>query len=225
MVVGHTEKHVADVGADRLAEARDRVHEAQLRGKERVRGVLDRLGGGGVCDDQRGMRPGEKRTDTRSGALVRRSYDDPLGMQRVVDRIPLPQELRVGDDRDIASVKHPFDHEASNRPERWTCSRLSRRAPGPRRSPRQPTRGSRYPQTRHRAAGSARRERRTPPTAPLLQHRLRTTTARRQAPRGASLRGRLRGWSDSPTTASPPSRGRCRLQTPCDRDATGTQPW
>ncbi len=106
-VVAEPEDDVADVRTHRLAEPGDRVHEAQLGGEERVRGVFDGLGGRRIGDQQWGLCAREELADPRGDRLVVRTDHDPLGMEAVGHRGALSQELRIGDHRDVRGDRAP----------------------------------------------------------------------------------------------------------------------
>ena len=88
-----------DVGADLLADVGDLVDEGDLGREEGVRGELDHLGGGDVgAHDLAAERPVE-RCDLVGGPLVAGVGADhhPVGVQEVLDRRALLEELRAGD--------------------------------------------------------------------------------------------------------------------------------
>ena len=107
-VVTHTEHDIAHVGADRLAHGCDGVHETDLGGEEGVRRVLDGLGRGRIGHhDRRGEADVEAGHADRGG-LISRSDHDPVGVQEVVDRGTLTQELRVRYHGDVAALQRPL---------------------------------------------------------------------------------------------------------------------
>ena len=77
----------------------DRVDERDLRRQERVRADLDQLGGRQVADDHGACpRRSDPRRPARSSASAcgrRAAQDDAVGVQRVLHRLALAQELRV----------------------------------------------------------------------------------------------------------------------------------
>jgi hypothetical protein len=96
--------HGAHVGPDGLAEPRDVVHERDARGEHRVGDVLGHLRGARVDEEQpvvvelqRGVEPAHG----RAARLVAHPEEHPVGLQEVVDRVALLQELRVRHDRDL----------------------------------------------------------------------------------------------------------------------------
>ena len=106
LVVADRVGQLGHVGAGRLAELRHRVDERDLRGQERVRGDLHQLGGGVGRSRRAGCRrPARRRTPRRSTPrpLARRpvarrtAVDQPVRLQRVLDRVSLAQELGVPD--------------------------------------------------------------------------------------------------------------------------------
>ena len=127
-----------DVGAGRLAHLGHRVDERDLGGQERVRRGLDELGGGVVGDhDGRARRRAARRTPrpaARASALAGRpgdAVDQPVGVQRVLDRVALAQELGVPGERDLRRrARRRACRRAGRRcrPGRWTCRR--RASPG-----------------------------------------------------------------------------------------------
>ena len=46
---------------------------------------------------------------------------DPVGVEAVVERGALAEELRVGDDEDVVATEQPLDPQRWCRPERSTC--------------------------------------------------------------------------------------------------------
>ena len=109
LVVAHAEHDVVHVGAHRLAHRGDGVDEADLGGKERVAGVLDELGRRWIGHDQRRRDADVERRDPNGGGLVLSTDDDPVGMQEVVHRGALAQELRVRHDIDVAATERLLD--------------------------------------------------------------------------------------------------------------------
>jgi len=69
-VVAEAEDHIPHVGTHRFAQAGDGVHEAQLGRQEGVGGVLDRLRGGRVGDEQRCLGAGEQLSHPGGRRLV-----------------------------------------------------------------------------------------------------------------------------------------------------------
>src|SRR5690606_29818802 len=109
LVVAHAAGDVLDAGPDRHAHRRGGVDEADLRGQEGVGGVLDGLGRGGVGDDDRRGDADVERRHPHGGRLVVAADDDAVGVEEVVDRRALPEELGVGDDGDVVPPQHPLD--------------------------------------------------------------------------------------------------------------------
>ena len=101
--------HVVDVGADRLAHRGDGVDERDLHRQESVGGVLDRLRRGRVGDQDQGVERGVDVGEPLAGGPVVGADDDPVGMQEVVDRRALAEELGVGHDGHVGPVEHLLD--------------------------------------------------------------------------------------------------------------------
>jgi hypothetical protein len=108
-VVAHAEGDVLDVRADGLAHGGHGVDEGDLRREERVGGVLDRLRGRGVGDDDRGGDAEVEGLHAHGGRLVLGADHDAIGVEEVVDRRPLAEELRVGHDRDVGPAERALD--------------------------------------------------------------------------------------------------------------------
>ena len=90
----------------------DGVHEAQLGGQKGVGGVLDRLGGGGVGHDERGLRRREQPTHPGGGGpVVRNSTYDAVGVQGVVDGRPFAQELGVRHHGHVRTLEDLLDQD------------------------------------------------------------------------------------------------------------------
>ena len=102
--------HVMDVGADRLAECGDGVDERDLHRQESVGGVLDRLRRCGVGDQDLRVEVVIERRHTLGGSRVVAADHDAIGVEEVVDRGALAEELRVGHDRHVGALQHPLDH-------------------------------------------------------------------------------------------------------------------
>ncbi len=100
-----------DVGTGRVGDLRHRVDEADLRGEERVRRRLHELGGGVVGDDAGGSRLDGRAIDAIEHGcrvLVCDPVHQPVGLQRVLHREPLAQELGVpGETRVRCDVDEP----------------------------------------------------------------------------------------------------------------------
>ena len=107
-VVAHAEGDVLDVGADRLAHGGDGVDEGDLRGEERVGGVLDRLGRRRVGDDHRRGDPEVQRRHPHGGGLVLGADHDAVGVEEVVDGRALAEELGVRHHGDVAAAEGPL---------------------------------------------------------------------------------------------------------------------
>ena len=108
-VVAHAEHHVVHVGAHGLAHRGDGVDEGELGGQEGVGGVLDDLGRRRIRHDQgRGDAEVEAGHADRRGLVVGTDHDPP-GVEEVVDRGALPEELGVRDDEDVGPAQGPLD--------------------------------------------------------------------------------------------------------------------
>ena len=108
-VVADRVGELRDVGAGRLAQLGHRVDERDLGGEERVGGDLDQLGGRVVGDDPgRALRHAVSHRPRRAssaarcaGLAVRHAVDQAVGVQRVLDREALAEELRVPHQRRV----------------------------------------------------------------------------------------------------------------------------
>ena len=109
LVVAHAQHHVVDVGPDGLAHRGHGVDERELGGQEGVAGVLDGLRRGGVGDHQRRRHADVERGHPDGGSLVVAADDDAVGVEEVVDRRALPQELRVRHHVDVAAPQGLLD--------------------------------------------------------------------------------------------------------------------
>ena len=102
--------HVVDVGSNRLAHRRHRVDERDLHGQKAVGGVLDGFGRRRVGEDDVGV---ERRVEGRhplgTGAFVA-ADDDTVGVEEIVHRRALAQELGIGDDPHVVALQHALDH-------------------------------------------------------------------------------------------------------------------
>ena len=101
VVEPHAARDLDDVGARLLADVGDLVDEGDLRGEERVGGELDHLGAADVGAHQRRV---ERRVEldhrvARPVAVV--ADDDAVGVEEVLDRRALLEELRA---RDVAEA-------------------------------------------------------------------------------------------------------------------------
>ena len=135
-----------DVAAGGLAHLRHGVDEADLGGQERVRRDLDQLGGGDVAAHDR--RPVADREGVDLGQHVERvpgvgAEDQPVGVQRVLDRVRLAQELRVPGDLDRVAGRGQLADAAPRAASRCRPGRSTCRRPGTARSAA--ARGSRSP--------------------------------------------------------------------------------
>ena len=110
LVVAHAQHDVLDVGADRLAHGGDGVDEADLGGEEGVGRVLDRLGRRRVGDDDRRGHPDVERGHPHGGRLVVAADHDAVGVEEVVHRRALAQELGVRHHDHVVAPEHPLDH-------------------------------------------------------------------------------------------------------------------
>ena len=115
-VVAHADRDLRHVGVDHLAQVRDRVDERDLRREERVRRVLDHLGGRRIGDEHRRFDRCVQRADVHRALGVVAPDDDAIRVEEVVDRVTLAQELRVRRDghavgRCARFREHPL-HEA-----------------------------------------------------------------------------------------------------------------
>ena len=95
-VEAHARGHDAHVGADLLADVGDLVDERDLGRQEGVGGVLDHLGAGHGGAHDRGVDAGVERGDAVAVGIVVGADHDAVGVQHVVERGALAQELGVG---------------------------------------------------------------------------------------------------------------------------------
>src|SRR5581483_12225172 len=108
-------RHVDNVGTHELADVRDLVDEADLRGEERVRRVLHGLCRQESCADQRRLttrvtaaepllqdRPVDVHHPLDGGRIIT-SQDNAVRVEEVVYRGALAEELWVRDNREIAA--------------------------------------------------------------------------------------------------------------------------
>ena len=103
------EHDVVDVGPDSFADRRDGVDERQLRRQEGVGGVLERLRRRRVGDDHRRRDAEVQRRHLDRRRLVRAADDDAVGLEEVLHRRSLAQELGVRDDLHVRAIEHPLD--------------------------------------------------------------------------------------------------------------------
>jgi hypothetical protein len=91
---------VRDIRADGLAKVRDLVHERNLRGQQRIRGVLGHLRARVVHHENRSASPAKRRVqifDDLGRSLVGGADDDAIGFEEILDCRAFLHELRVGD--------------------------------------------------------------------------------------------------------------------------------
>ena len=110
LVVAQPEQDVPGVGAHLLAEAGQRVDEAQLRGQERVGGVLDRLRRRRIGDDERRPRGREQLAHFGGRLRVAGADDDPIGIEAVDHGGAFAEELGVRHDADVGPTDDLLDH-------------------------------------------------------------------------------------------------------------------
>ncbi len=94
---------VGHVGADALAHGGDLVDERDLRGQERVGGVLDHLGGPHVGRDDRRAQRRVEIAHRGFGGGVRNAEDDAIGMHEICDRRTFAQKLGIRQDLDVVA--------------------------------------------------------------------------------------------------------------------------
>src|SRR5215207_1998581 len=97
-------RDVLHVGSDFFTEVGDLVNESDLRGQERIRGVLDHLGRAPSGIENRCGIEVERTIHFRHYRLrpwVLDSNDDTVWMLEVLDGRAFAQELGVGDDRHV----------------------------------------------------------------------------------------------------------------------------
>jgi hypothetical protein len=108
LVVPDCLSDLRNVRAGHLAYLGHRVDERNLGGKKCVRGHLDELGSGevGAHDGRAGREDGCVGSLKKlPSGVVRRADDDAVRAQCVLDREPLPQELRVPEQLDSRVAK------------------------------------------------------------------------------------------------------------------------
>ena len=91
----------SDVGAGLLADVGDLVDERDLRGEERVGGELDHLRAGDVGAHERRVERRVELDDRVAGPVAVVADDDAVGVQEVLDRRALLEELGA---RDVAEA-------------------------------------------------------------------------------------------------------------------------
>ena len=98
VVVTHASGHLGDVRAELVADVGDLVDERDLRCEEGVGGELDHLGAGEVGAHDRGPEHGIEVGDGIGSRLVfgLGPDDDPVGLEEVLDRGALLEELGAG---------------------------------------------------------------------------------------------------------------------------------
>ena len=97
VVEAHPARDLDDVGAGLLADVGDLVDERDLRRQEGVRGELDHLGARDVGAHERRLQRRVQLDDGVAGPVAVVPDDDAVGMQEVLDRRSLLQELGAGD--------------------------------------------------------------------------------------------------------------------------------
>ena len=212
-------------GPDRLAQAGHGVDEGELGGEERVRGVLDELGGGRVGDDRRRTRVAEQLGHAHGRLTVVGADDDAVGVERVRHRGALAEELGVGDDDDVGAADDALD-EADGAHRHGRLVHDDRPVGEVRRDLR---RGRRHAREVGRAVLGLRRLDAEEHELCAL-HRVGgalhgTETTRRDAPPSASRRARARRWASVPGTARRSGARRARRSSRGDRGARGSRPW
>jgi hypothetical protein len=108
-VVAHALGDQLHVGADPVADLGDLVDEGDLGGQERVRGVLDHLGGAPVAGHDRAAEPLVQPGDGLGRGQLGRADDDAVRREEVLERRALAQELGVGDDPDRPRAAVPVE--------------------------------------------------------------------------------------------------------------------
>ncbi len=193
---------VEDVRADRLAQPCHRVDEGELGGEERVRGVLDELGGRRVGDHRRRARVAEQLGHPDRSLTVVGADDDAVGVERVRDRGALAEELGVGDDDDVGATDDALDeaHRADGHRRLVHDDRTVGEVRGDLRGGRRHAR--RGPRSRPRTAGSRRRGTRTRSPTTASAARGPPGDARSTAPPSASRRGRARRSASGPARSA-----------------------
>ena len=91
----HPARHQVDVRTDLLADVRDLVDERDLGRQEGVGGELDHLRGGHVRDQLGAAEPAVERRDALTDGRIVGTHDHPVGMQEVLDRAALAEELGI----------------------------------------------------------------------------------------------------------------------------------
>jgi len=94
---------VGDIGVRRLADLGQHVHQRDPRGEHDVRGHLCQLGGRQVGAHDRHPLADLRCVDLTEdlvGLVALHAEDQPVRAQGVLDRVPLPEELRVPGDAD-----------------------------------------------------------------------------------------------------------------------------
>ena len=109
LVGSHADDDVVDVGADSFADRGDGVDEAELGGQEGVGGVLDGFGRRRVGDDDRSADAVVQRRHLERRGLVVAADDHTVGLEEVLYRGTLAEELGIGDDLHVGSAEHSFD--------------------------------------------------------------------------------------------------------------------
>ncbi len=116
MVVAHAERDLAHIGINRLTKVRDRVHERDLGGEERVRRVLDHLRRRGVGDEHRRIeRPVELAHAHRDRRVVATDHDA-VGLEEVPYRRALAKELGVRRHPDLLDRRARFGQDPLHEP-------------------------------------------------------------------------------------------------------------
>ena len=191
VVEAHAARDLDHVGAGLLAHVGDLVDERDLRGQERVGGELDHLGALDVGAHDRRVERRVELGDRVARPVAVVADDDAVGLEEVLDRRALLEELGAGDVAEALLAllaEHALD-----------VTRRCRRA----RSTSSPARGGRRRASRRRRRGR-RTGRRRPSRSAACRPR-RTAGARARARRRGRWRSAGGRGARSTSSASPGS--------------------
>ncbi len=109
-------EHVGHIGAHRLGEMGHGVHEGEPGGQVGVGGVLGEFGGGRPGEQHRGPEGGVQLPHQGRGPGIVGAHHHPIGLENVLNRPPLLQELRVDHQRGRAAQVPQRRSQANGRP-------------------------------------------------------------------------------------------------------------